>query len=277
MRRAISSFAALITILSWTATAGAVAITVYTDKAEWEAALSWQYLTEDFADSTLNFGVSYVSSESGHINLVHECYQDVLASQSQNEPMTTWTFQSGIFGYGGNWTLGGPGGSGNSLRVYIADDSLYVGFISNSFNGEFWGFTSDTPFLSVRLVGGAGDNQQHYCLDDMVYSPVLAPTHVDLPVPSPATGRLLLRVQNPYGIDQAIQVTGDGAEEASVSIFDAQGRLLRNLTANGRGGGEATFSWDGRTAHGLDVPASALFLKVQDGRSAMTRMIVFLR
>jgi hypothetical protein len=46
----------------------------------------------------------------------------------------------------------------------------YVGFVSNSYNGEFWGFISDTPFTSVRLVGGTGTNQQNYRLDDMVYS-----------------------------------------------------------------------------------------------------------
>ena len=72
--------------------------------------------------------------------------------------------------YGGNWTLGGPGGSGNSLQVYIADSSFHVGSISNSYGGGFWGFVSDTPVTSVRLVGGSGTNQQNYTLDNMVYA-----------------------------------------------------------------------------------------------------------
>ncbi|HPO70772.1 MAG TPA: hypothetical protein PKV53_10740 [Anaerohalosphaeraceae bacterium] len=111
-----------------------------------------------------------MSTESGHINPAEECYQDVLASTSQNEPATTWSFAAEIIGYGGNWTLGGPGGSGNYLLIYIDDLLPYVGFISNSYSGEFWGFISDTPFTSVRLVGGTGTNQQNYRLDDMVYS-----------------------------------------------------------------------------------------------------------
>jgi len=155
---------------SWATLADAVTVTVYTDRTAWENAVGGRFLTEDFANDQLNPGVSFVSTESGHINPAQECYQDVLASQSQNEPMTTWSFVPEINAYGGNWTLGGPGGSGNHLLVYIADLSVYVGYISNSYSGGFWGFVSDTPFTSVRLTGGSGTNQQIYSLDDMVYS-----------------------------------------------------------------------------------------------------------
>jgi hypothetical protein len=117
------------------ATANAATITVYTDKTDWSNAVNGQFLTEKFADSTLNAGVSFTSTESGHINPAQEYYQDVLASHSQNDPMTTWSFTPQITAYGGNWTLGGPGGSGNSLLVYTADSDVYVGAISNSYGG----------------------------------------------------------------------------------------------------------------------------------------------
>lgn len=167
---------------SWSSKMNAATITIYTDKTQWQNALSGQFLTEDFSDSLLNTGVSFVSTESGHINPAEDCYQDVLASQSQNEPMTTWSFVPQIAAYGGNWTLGGPGGSGNSLLVYIADSSLYVGAIPNSFGGEFWGFITDTPFTSIKLVGGGGSQQQNYDLDDMVYSQVPEPATMSLVV-----------------------------------------------------------------------------------------------
>ncbi|NLX20590.1 MAG: PEP-CTERM sorting domain-containing protein [Phycisphaerae bacterium] len=159
---------------------GAATITIYTDKTAWENAVGGQFLTEDFADDQLNPGISFVSSESGRVNSAQEYYQDVLASQSQNEPSTTWSFVPQITAYGGNWTLGGPGGSGNNLQVHVDDLSIYVGAISNSYNGGFWGFTSDTPLTSVRTVGGSGSHQQHYSLDDMVYSPVPEPATVGL-------------------------------------------------------------------------------------------------
>jgi hypothetical protein len=161
---------AVLVSLFWADMIFSQVVTVYTDKTEWENALDGQFLTEDFNDNQLNDGVSFVSTESGHINPAQGYYQDVLASESQNEPMTTWSFTPESVGYGGNWTLGGPGGSGNNLLVYIADFSLYVGAISNSYGGDFWGFISDTPFTSVTLVGGVGTNQQNYKLDDMVYS-----------------------------------------------------------------------------------------------------------
>lgn len=180
MRRLVMVGAPLVVCLFWTAAVSTAAVTVYTDRTEWENALGGPFLAEDFADDQLNAGVSFVSSESGHINPAEECYQDVLASESQNEPMTTWSFSPQITAYGGNWTLGGPGGSGNSLLVYIADSSLYVGAISNSYGGEFWGFISDDAFTSVKLVGGGGSNQQNYKLDDMVYSPIPEPATLSL-------------------------------------------------------------------------------------------------
>ncbi len=70
---------------------------------------------------------------------------------------------------------GGPGGSGNSLHVYENDINYYVGYISNNYNGGFWGFVTDTAFTSVKLIGGTGTNQQNYKLDNMVYSPVPLP------------------------------------------------------------------------------------------------------
>ncbi len=179
--RKLAMFGVLLAMaMSWAATVNAAVITVYRDKTQWENALSGPFLTEDFSDSQLNAGVSFVPTESGHINPALGYYQDVLASESQNEPMTTWSFAPEIYGYGGNWTLGGPGGSGNSLLVYLADSPVDVGAISNSYDGGFWGFTSDTSFTSVKLVGGSGIHQQNYRLDDMVYSHIPEPTTLGL-------------------------------------------------------------------------------------------------
>lgn len=178
MRRSalVALFLFSVVLLLNAATTKAEVVTMFfTNKTAWENALGGQFLTEDFSDLQLNGGVSFVSSESGGINPSEEYYHDVLASASQNAPQTTWSFTPQVTGYGGNWTLGGPGGSGNSLLVYIADSSHYVGAIPNSYYGEFWGFTSDTPFTSVTLIGGSGTNQQTYHLDDMVYSSVPEP------------------------------------------------------------------------------------------------------
>ncbi|OHB60806.1 MAG: hypothetical protein A2Y12_19525 [Planctomycetes bacterium GWF2_42_9] len=180
MYKLVVLYGILITFICFTATSNASILTVYTDETLWKNALCGNFMTEDFADSQLNSGVSFVSSESGHINPAGEYYQDVLMSGSQNEPMTTWFFDPQIKAFGGYWTLGGPGGSGNSLLVYLADSSLYVGSISNSYGGEFWGFISDTRLTSIKLIGGNGDNQQNYQLDNMVYSQIPEPAIISL-------------------------------------------------------------------------------------------------
>lgn len=161
-------------VMALAGAAGALEVNIYTDKTAWMNALGGNFLTEDFNDAQLNEGVSYTSSESGGINLKFGYYHDVLASYSANSPQTTWFFSPQVTAYGGNWTLGGPGGSGNSLGVYLNDLSYKVGSISNSYNGGFWGFISDTPFAAVLLMGGTGSNQQIYKLDDMVYSVIAA-------------------------------------------------------------------------------------------------------
>jgi hypothetical protein len=171
MRKLSSLCLALALYLFFSGAAMGFTVIIYTDKTEWESALAGHYLTEDFDDQLLNDGVSYISSESGHINVKCGCYQDVLMSASENEPSTIWTFVPQIVAYGGSWTLGGPGGSGNSLLIYIDGIEQPVAVISNNYNGDFLGFIADTPFTSVRLVGGIGSNQQSYRLDDMVYSP----------------------------------------------------------------------------------------------------------
>ncbi len=278
MRNVVLLAAVMVAITCWAAIGSAETITVYTDKTEWQNASGGQCLTEDFADTMLNAGVSYVSTESGHINPEQECYQDVLASQSQNEPMTVWTFEPRIAAFGGNWTLGGPGGSGNSLHVYMDGDSLYVGAISNSFNGGFWGFISDTAFSSVRLVGGSGTNQQHYCLDDMVYwhsessgvesDPVLAGPESPLTLgsaPNPTAGSTALLLQSAVSL-----------RDVQILVYDVAGREVRKLPVGNLSPGEHQVVWDGRGSDGHQV-ASGIYLyraAYLGGETSAKRLVV---
>lgn len=173
MRRVVMLGLALVMFLSLAA--AAEAFQIFTVKSAWEAAVDGQFSKEEFTDANLNDGVSFTSTASGHINTALGYYQDVLTSTNANEPMTTWSFTPQITGYGGDWTLAGGGGSGNSLWVYVDNLTNPVGFIPSSYNGGFWGFISPTPFSKVLLKGGTGTNQQIYQLDNMVYSQVPVP------------------------------------------------------------------------------------------------------
>ena len=170
MRRLLFLGLTLALFMSLSGTVMGFTVTIYTDQTEWENALAGQVVTEDFNDQILNDGIS-LYTESGHINDYFGYYHDVLNSSSAKGPITIWDFTPQINAYGGTWTLGGPGGSGNYLLIYIDDIEDPVGIITNGYNGDFWGFISDTPFTSVTLIGGSANNQQNYQLDDMVYCP----------------------------------------------------------------------------------------------------------
>lgn len=160
MRREMALGLTLGFVLSCGATSSALAGMIYTDKLDWEQAVGGLFETEDFNDSIMNDGVSFTSSESGNINPALGYYQDVLQSASQNEPMTTWYFDPAVTGhlqgYGGGWDLGGPGGSGNSLRVYVndlANPNVYTGSeVSPPISGTSRSGVSPLRIPSVRCV-----------------------------------------------------------------------------------------------------------------------------
>ena len=67
--------------------AHAISITVYTDRSNWESALSGNYTEEDFSDTTLNPGLSVVS-DSGYVDTGNQFWWDRM-SGSPNDCTTT--------------------------------------------------------------------------------------------------------------------------------------------------------------------------------------------
>jgi hypothetical protein len=154
--------------LIYVAGASGFNITVYTDKAAWAHAVAGQYITETFTNNMLHDpGLTY-TTVMGSIAL--ERYRDVLNITSQHPAQTIWKFENMINAYGGDWTLGGPGGTGNSLVVTLEESGITAGRITSNYYNDFWGFVSDTPFSQIKLTGGTGSNQRSYSLDNMVYA-----------------------------------------------------------------------------------------------------------
>ncbi|HAY21762.1 MAG TPA: hypothetical protein DCY27_06270 [Desulfobacterales bacterium] len=189
----------LVLFIGAAAPASGLKISLYTSKALWLADLGSQYQEETFTDNILHDPGIQFTSPQGVIRL--EEYHDILNSWSNNSGFTLWSFADEIYGFGGDWTLGGPGGSGNSLTVtMIADGSSYpVGVLGSGYNNDFWGFiSSDAPLTEVLLVGGTGKNQQSYTLDNMVYGTLCANSvffadvkAASTPIPLPGTLLLL--------------------------------------------------------------------------------------
>lgn len=139
--------------------------TVYTDRADWEAAVS-DFLEEDFDDGVLNAGISVVSDEGA---IAGTYWADQVSSSLGNS--TTWTFAPQIYAFGGFWDYS-PQGLGELISITI--DGAYVGDITPVYPQEtvWWGVVSADRFSDV-LVQGAGAGGlplETYNFDDMVYS-----------------------------------------------------------------------------------------------------------
>jgi hypothetical protein len=163
--------------------AHAISITVYTDRSNWESALSGNYTEEDFSDMTLNPGLSVVS-DVGEIRPGIPAWWDRV-TRAGNET-TTFSFSPSVVAFGGFWDLAGPAGPGQGVEVTlpgISGEPLLS--IARTFSGGFWGFISDTAFTDVTLQAwNQHGRAETFKLKKLVYS---SPTTQMGPIPEPTT------------------------------------------------------------------------------------------
>jgi len=173
-----------LSVLALAQGANATTISVHSDKDDWINALNGtSFQTEDFSDTTLNPGVSFISDvgriENGHF-----------WDQVNDDPLqtTTWGFNhlqfpNGIFAWGGDWDLS-PLQPGSNVAVGISlfsnGVSIGVGEVSRNLTGDFWGIVSDTSFDEVRLTEGTDPRglRETYTFDNMVYASTPEPSSV---------------------------------------------------------------------------------------------------
>lgn len=135
--------------------------TIYNSLGDFAAAFPLQSV-ENFENVTLNPGLSFISS-AGYVNTTLGVFWDRITPGGNT---TTW-YQSpnGFLAWGGFWDLANPGGQGTGLD--ITADNVYIGSISNSYAGQFWGFSTGTPFTSVLISAGSqsGVAETYYTVD----------------------------------------------------------------------------------------------------------------
>ena len=149
------------------------AISIFTDRSNWEAAVFNTYWEEKFDDATLDpLILSFIPSSSGY-GVSGGAWNDMI-DDSQGPSIIT--FAGHMRAFGGDWDLS-PGGPGTGIDVSM-DGTTYVGEIVNTYSGGFWGFVSDTSFTSIHLTEGSGGQPpiipgyvETYKLDNMVFIP----------------------------------------------------------------------------------------------------------
>jgi len=144
----------------------------YTDRSEWEAALPTGVGVEEerFDDTVLNPGVTVFSMAGETIS--GGVFNDSVTEFGGIVTLDTfWSFNFPVYGFGGDWNLGGPTG----LRIVGHD-------IPGTYTGGFWGFVSATPLSTVQIIIAGSDATVSYTLDNLVYG---------VQVPEPASIALM--------------------------------------------------------------------------------------
>ncbi|GJM44545.1 MAG: hypothetical protein DHS20C21_13870 [Gemmatimonadota bacterium] len=71
----------------------------------------------------------------------------------------------------------------------------------------------------------------------------------------------------------SFQVDAGDQAAAQLSVFDAQGRLVRRLSVARSDQGQSV-SWDGRNSSGAQVPSGVYFTRLQTPAGTSTQKIV---
>jgi len=164
-------------IVSFFACSANAAVTVYTDRLAWEAAVG-NFQEEFFDDGVLDPGVSVVT-----VNGLMQAGSGVLGPDTvwwdrviPQSDTTTWSFATPLVGFGAYWDLAGPGGPGTGIALSL-DGYVLATEIVNSTQGGFFGVTSTTPFNAVLVSAGTDPIgwAETYEMDNMVTSTIPAP------------------------------------------------------------------------------------------------------
>jgi hypothetical protein len=162
-------------------TQGSAAVTVYTNKSAWAAALGNIYSTETFDSGpfntygsiVLNPEINIIANNHGFIPNTSLTWHDQIDS---NDP-TIFNFQDSIQAFGADWDLTSYWiGTPNPLVLSLNNVPVTPSITQNG----FFGVISTTPFTSAKISLGGGA-YSNWDINNLVYSPVPEPSLV-LPV-----------------------------------------------------------------------------------------------
>jgi hypothetical protein len=165
---------------------GAVTFTIYDGLSNSNAQSNWEnaspnFLVDTFTGGALNPGVTVISTNGA--SDIGDMWTDNV-TPPPNPASTQWNFATAITGWGGLFDLAGPGpgpGCGIALSVHLVSGSNVTvpSIIDRNYSGQFFGFTVDSPFDSVTLIGDSQEGTgESYTMDNMHYSNVPIPPAV---------------------------------------------------------------------------------------------------
>jgi hypothetical protein len=106
-------------------------------------------------------------------------------------------------------------------------------------------------------------------------SNVSAVTEEELTVPSSL--KLYNNYPNPFNGITQIRFSLNEAQNVSLSIFDINGRLIKQLHSGIRQAGEHKLSWDGKDQKGISVASGIYIYRLSTEKSSFTKKLTYLK
>lgn len=169
------------------------------------------------------------------------------------------------------------------------DLSGYLVYQSNSpfsdtAQAKLVAMTSDSSIIIEEFSSGAEDHfaivaeDIHRNRSEMGNIVVLSPTGISGDAHgSPSEMRLYPNYPNPSNPFTNIRYVIPEDGPVSLTIYDVNGREIIRLVHGHQAAGEHLAQWDGRDARGLKVSSGMYLYRLDTGKKAMTRKIIFLQ
>jgi CRISPR/Cas system endoribonuclease Cas6 (RAMP superfamily) len=115
-------------------------------------------------------------------------------------------------------------------------------------------------------------------VDDLVVLAASGTTGVEEPASSaPVRFTVGPSQPNPFNPSTTLTYTLPARTEVSVTVYDAAGRVVRELSRKVETAGEHAISWDGRDTAGATVSSGVYHIRVEAAGQAGTQKIVLLK
>jgi hypothetical protein len=123
-----------------------------------------------------------------------------------------------------------------------------------------------------------GHTEPHYSLNSQLifYRSPLSAT-LDQSAAAPERLRLGQNYPNPFNPATTFAYTLDVPGDITISIFDPEGKLLRQATRRHRTLGTFRYSWNGKDERGVPLPSGVYIYQVQTDETRIARKMILLK
>ncbi len=200
-----------------------------------------------------------------------------------NEQLNTPLILNATYFVGGTTAVGGVVGPGCAVYVYKAKVNpagFYEGeqFLSGVIPGPggMWGITTNAlmvgDWVTALAVDGSAALPYANTSEFAPAIPVVGGAGVE--GGEPLAFGIAPDGANPFHRVAAFRCRIPAAAEARLRVFDAAGKLVRDVFAGRLGAGEHVLLWDGRDGHGREAPPGVYFADFSAGEQRSGRRVV---